>query len=448
MFRRTMLSAGNPDGPHQTQFCHGRKLHHNRDWWRENSFSFNIGVLVCMLLLPAGVGAQGVEDAIDPLADTGLYLKQVSGGGGHTCGITFGGKAYCWGNNIFGQLGDGTSANRSTPVAVKGNLVFTNISAGLVHTCVTTSVGIAYCWGDNTWGTNGDGTFIQSLVPVRAAGGRVFAKIAAGAAATCALTADGTAYCWGNNYWGQLGNGEKDTVEPKPVRVVGGLKFANLSMNVGYGANHVCGITSAGKTYCWGVNDFGQLGVGTMTMNTCQGTTPCSAVPLQVKGGLTFKSVNPSVHNTCAVTMAKKAYCWGENSFGQLGNGTMQDSSVPVPVKGSLLFDIVVPGGYGNQEYACGVAAGKGYCWGANLYGQLGNGRIADSLQPTAVAGGLTFTSISPGGADAWILTGAHACGTVKGGKTYCWGANHYGQLGIDSTVELKRQPTAVVNKR
>ena len=149
------------------------------------------------------------------------------------------------------------------------------------------------------------------------------------------------------------------------MRVVGGLHFAKLSMSVRYGANHVCGITGAGKTYCWGVNDFGQLGVGTMAIDQCRGSTPCSPIPLQVKGGLTFTNVNPNVHNTCAVTVGKKAYCWGANSFGQLGNGTKNGSSVPVAVKGNLAFDSVSPGGYGAQKYACGLVHGKAYCWGA-----------------------------------------------------------------------------------
>ena len=99
----------------------------------------------------------------------------------------------------------------------------------------------------------------------------------------------------------------------------------------------------------------------------------------------------------------------------------------------------------GTQKYACGLVHGKAYCWGANAYGQLGNGTSVDKLVPTAVAGGLTFTLISPGGAEAWIYTGAHACGIAAGGKAYCWGANHYGQLGINSTELIRKRPTAVV---
>ena len=170
--------------------------------------SKRVGTCAMLLLL--------VMSFIKPASGTALFLKQISTGGGHSCGIANDGRAFCWGSNIFGQLGDGTRADRSVAVAVRGNLRFSQISAGLSHTCARSTGGISYCWGENSFGTNGDGTFDQSLVPVRAAGGRVFSFIAAGAAATCGLTADGTAFCWGNNYWGQLGNGEKDTVEPRP----------------------------------------------------------------------------------------------------------------------------------------------------------------------------------------------------------------------------------------
>jgi alpha-tubulin suppressor-like RCC1 family protein len=182
----------------------------------------------------------------------------------HTCAVTTGGLAYCWGANTFGQLGDGTATQQEAPVAVSGGLTFSTVSAtGASHTCGVTSGGAGYCWGWNGSGELGDGSTAASAVPVPVTGGLVFAAVSAGGGHTCGLTTSGSAYCWGLNDLGQLGDGTT-TQRTSPVAVSGGLTFGSIDA----GFAHVAAIAAGGAGYSWGSNTSGELGDGTTTNRT------------------------------------------------------------------------------------------------------------------------------------------------------------------------------------
>jgi alpha-tubulin suppressor-like RCC1 family protein len=323
--------------------------------------------------------------------------------GDHACGLTPAGTAYCWGFNYSGALGNGTTANSATPVAVAGGLTFAVVSAGAGYTCGVTPAGAAYCWGSNDSGALGNGTTTNSTAPVAVAGGLRFAALTAGQDFhTCGVTPAGAAYCWGLNIAGQLGNGTVTAVDnPMPVAVSGGLTFAAVSAG---GENHTCGVTSAGAAYCWGANDWGQLGVGTTIFG--------STAPVAVAGGLTFAAVSAGFNHTCGLTPAGAVYCWGFNYDGELGNGTTANSTAPVAVAGGLTFAAVSAG----YRHTCGLTpAGVAYCWGSNSNGQLGVSNTTFSATPIAVAGGRTFAAVSAG----W-----GTCGLTPAGAVYCWGYN------------------------
>src|SRR5207302_1027794 len=178
---------------------------------------------------------------------TGLTFAQVSAREYYACGVTTAGAAYCWGYNGNGELGNGTTTNSPTPVAVAGGLSFAAVSAGLFHSCGVTTAGAAYCWGDNLNGQLGNGTTTTSLTPVAVTGGLTFAAVSAGFYHTCGVTTAGAAYCWGANAQGQLGNGS-NTDSATPVAVSGGLTFTQVSG----GRFSACGVTTAGAGYCWG----------------------------------------------------------------------------------------------------------------------------------------------------------------------------------------------------
>jgi len=159
----------------------------------------------------------------------------------------------------LGELGDGTTVERTSPTPVAGGLTFAQLGrVGFYHTCGVTFDGAAYCWGDNTWGQLGDGTTTWEPSPVLVAGGLTFAAVSAGSYHTCGVTSGGAAYCWGGNSAGELGDGTF-TQRTSPVAVAGGLMFATVSA----GDSHTCGVTTGGAAYCWGDNPSGQLGNGT-----------------------------------------------------------------------------------------------------------------------------------------------------------------------------------------
>jgi alpha-tubulin suppressor-like RCC1 family protein len=368
-------------------------------------------------LTASATGLNGASSAAFVI--TGVF-SSVSSGGSHSCGISVG-VTYCWGHNERGQLGDGSTADSRTPVPVSGAVSFTALSAGSIHTCGLTSAGEAYCWGENIWGQLGNGSLIDSATPVPVTGGLKFTAVSAAADNTCAITTAGEAYCWGGNTSGQLGNGSLiDSATPFPV--TGGLAFVALTPA---SVRHGCGLTAEGEAYCWGSNDSGQLGNGVSDPND----DIYSSTPVPVGGGLTFASLSAGAGHSCGLTSAGEAYCWGDNTYGQLGNGSNANSSLPVRVAGALTFVSVSAG----LDWTCGLTTdGAAYCWGANYYGQLGNGSSTVGSNtvtstPVAVAGGLTFTVLSAG------ANGQHTCGVTKG-FSYCWGEGDFGQLGNGST--------------
>ena len=309
-----------------------------------------------------GYGQLGDGDTTDrpspgPVAG-GTSFAAVSAGGRHTCGVMAVGATLCWGANYWGQLGNGTTTI-VPPVTSPGPVMgirLAAVSAGMEHTCGVTAAGAAYCWGLNVRGQLGDGTTTDRPSPVLVAGGLSFAAVSAGGAHTCGVTAAGAAYCWSVNIFGQLGNGttSDSIVQSSPGLVVGGVSFAAVSA----GGEHTCGVTAAGAAYCWGVNDYGQVGDGDTT-----DWTPRSS-PVLVTGGLSFVAVSAGTDHTCGVTTSGAAYCWGADNVGQLGDGTITYfRSSPARVTGGVRFAAVSLG----PSYSCGVTtAGAAYCWGAN----------------------------------------------------------------------------------
>jgi len=261
-----------------------------------------------------------------------LTFDRVSvGGAPNVCGVTTSGEAYCWGRNVFGELGDGSTQDHPAPTLVTGGRSFGAVAVGKDYfACGLTTSGAAYCWGRNEFGQLGNGTFANSSTPTAVSGGLSFVAIVTGFYHACGLTATGDAYCWGNNSLGQLGNGGSG-LSPQPVLVTGGHTFTALSAA---GGQHTCGLSADGVLRCWGLNTFGQLGVGPIGPEQCPGAAACSKTPVAVTGGLLFSSVSAGGWHTCALTTTGVLYCWGDNEYGELGDGSAVNRSQPVKVAG------------------------------------------------------------------------------------------------------------------
>jgi alpha-tubulin suppressor-like RCC1 family protein len=358
-----------------------------------------------------------------------LSLQSVAAGGKHACGLA-GGHVFCWGNDppwTLGQDGfDGFQGVSSVPLPVADDAQLTTLAAGTQHTCANGADGTPRCWGTFQIGA-ANWLFIGG--PVSIASDQRFVSVTAGGEHSCALSVDGFAFCWGRNGEGQLGDGSYYTISQffsfgsvkiTPVRVVGGLTFDALAA----GAYHTCGIASGGQVYCWGANFSGQLGVDS--------ATSVSARPLPISDSSSFRFLSAGSYHSCGVAMDGTAYCWGDNTRGELGDGTTTPRWTPVRVAGGLSFSSMAAGAH----HTCGLTTGgEAYCWGGNAAGQLGTGGAQSSALPIAVSGGLRFTSLSAGG--------DFTCGMATDGYAYCWGQNDKGQLG-DGSVVSRSVPTRV----
>ena len=365
------------------------------------------------------LGNAASSDSSTPVAvnQGSATYKAISVGAIHTCALTLSGQAQCWGRGTNGRLGNNATGNTSSPVDVQqSSTVFTSISAGSSHTCAIDNTSKAWCWGNNANGTLGDSSVISKSVPTGVQQGALnFTSIVAASNHTCATTTS-TAYCWGYNPDGELGDGTT-AQSTTPVAVSGGLSFSSISSSSS--GSHVCGVqTSSQRIYCWGERMSGAYGDNAEQLSR--------SVPVAPAAGLTTAGLVLGVNTTCALTSGQ-AKCWGGSSFGQIGDNTSIDRIKPTVVQqGATSFTALSAGG----NFNCGLAATsqKAFCWGQNSSGQLGDTTTGTRLVPTAVSqGATTFTQLATGRATA--------CGLTSGGQTYCWGSSSNGQVGDNNTT-------------
>lgn len=344
---------------------------------------------------------------------TGATFTKITAGQSHTCAVTPAGGVQCWGDNSFGQLGNGSTTDSTRPVNVVGlSSGVKAVWAGANHTCANQN-GAMKCWGSNSSGQLGDKTTVNRTTPVQVAGfaSGTFA-ITAGDAFSCAITGAKVTKCWGL------------TFGPAPVKITG----AAGAIQITAGAAHACVVLGNRSAKCWGNNSSGQLGDGTKTYRTAavQVKTLTSGVA----------SIWAGKFHTCAHASSGWAKCWGAGANGQLGNGTLANKLTPVTVSG---MSTGVVGLRGGLSFTCAVKSGRDvWCWGRNTQGQLGNGTTTQSAVPALVSG---FT----GGTGGMLAAGtAHACVLNQvTSQAYCWGANDQGQLG-DGTLTQRLTPTLV----
>jgi alpha-tubulin suppressor-like RCC1 family protein len=361
--------------------------------------------------------------AVGAPAASAARATSVTVGGFHTCVVTDRGGVKCWGWNAHGELGDGTLIDRLTPVDVVGlTSGVVAITAGESFTCALTAAGAVQCWGQDRYGQLGDGRTRARRVPVDVVGlSSGVAAISAGAEHACALTDTGGVLCWGRNRDGQLGDGTRQ-VRLTPTPAAG---LTSGVAEVSAGKYHSCALTDAGDVKCWGYNEEGQLGDGTRHdratatrvkglsgvaevsaggFHTCalavSGTVTCwgSNRTGQLGDGTDIRRLTPvTVHHlkdaiavtaggahSCAITSTHGARCWGENRSLQLGDGTTSNRRSPVGVVGLRGVSEIAA----SYSHSCAVTmSGRAACWGTNHYGKLGDGTQYGRLIPISVRG-------------------------------------------------------------
>lgn len=386
---------------------------------------------------------RGTAAAQAELEDAGA--PAVVAGGAHTCALTLGvfsddTSLWCWGGNGAGQLGiGGTAAESLVPVRVNAVAPLAGVDligadAGAAHTCAAAVGGALYCWGSNAQGQLGTGGPGEERRPVPVPGVTDVAAVATGQEHTCAVTDVGSVWCWGRNDAGQLGTGSLAASAGTPQPVGGLVGITGIAAH----EHNTCVVDAGGDAWCWGSDADGQLGDA--------GAATTSRVPVQVDesgiGDPFLDQVDVGRRHACAVDDEGAAYCWGDDSAGQLGDGgAATDSPMPVPVAaGERLFVRVDAG----DDTTCGLEIFVVSCWGDNTRGRLGTGDVANRETPAGIANGemrpTPFLGPLFGLASALLIgvdtSGGHTCAVEILGSVYCWGANDAGQLGDRTRVD------------
>ena len=346
------------------------------------------------------------------LPQDSLSFRTVSAGATHTCALTTGEQAYCWGDNLDGELGSGDRFDATVPTPVSGGIRFLAIDASVGFTCGLATTGEAYCWGRNDTYALGNGAMRRSNIPVLVTGGQMFRAVAAGGDHACGVAVDGAAYCWGSNQEGQLGTGDTSS-SPLPLPVAGSLRFLSITA----GDDHTCALTVDSLAYCWGSNGRGQLGTGRRDR---------SLTPQPVAYHRHWRSLSAGARHTCGIAIDDRptAYCWGDNFHGQSAPSGYRTLWAPTFV-GDGYNLLRVSAGRWHTCYVWGRSLNTVTCVGANFDRQLG----------ANVYG--RYVRVSAGD--------AHTCGLVETGEVYCWGRNASGQLG-DGTHLRQERPVRVSN--
>jgi alpha-tubulin suppressor-like RCC1 family protein len=383
-------------------------------------------------------GAGGLDDAggsgeSGNVGDADVDRPSVSTSPAYTCAIKTTGALFCWGYNGFGDIGNNSTTDSLLPVQESTAASdWANVSTGGTHTCAIKTNGELYCWGDNHLGELGNNTTTVRYVPVQESTvASDWANVSGGYKHTCAIKTNGTLFCWGYNQLGQLGTNSNQDSHVPVQESTASTDWARVSA----GQLHTCAIKTNGTLFCWGSDEYSQLGNNsTDSLQYFERYTPPSSstiayrpIPMQEGTGATdWARVSAGDKHTCAIKTNGTLFCWGDNEDGMLGNNSNKDSHVPVQESAGATDWARVSA---SNNHTCAIKTnGMLFCWGNNEYGQLGNNSTTNSLVPVQESTAATdWANLSAGG--------SHTCAIKTNGTLFCWGYNSQGEFGDNSTT-------------
>lgn len=329
----------------------------------------------------------------------------------HTVALLADGSLWGWGGNWYGQVGDGTTNHRYSPVRVGSDSDWANVVAGVTHTVALKNDGSLLAWGDNSSGQLGDGTTINRITPVRIGSDSDWASVTAGWGFTLALKKNGTLWAWGDNGVGELGDGTT-TSRTTPIQIGTDTDWTFVEA----GDDHVVALKSNGTLWAWGMNSNGQVG---------DGTTEIKVIPTRIGTDSDWISTSAGWLHSVALKADGSLWAWGSNTYGQLGYENVF-SSIPARVGTESDWVSAVAG---DAHTIALKQDGSLWGWGANWYGQIGDGTMVDRAQPTRIGDGYSGATLADGGGDHTVV--------LKNGSLWAWGYNWDGNLGIGNTDDV-----------
>ncbi|MEK2646660.1 RCC1 domain-containing protein [Bdellovibrio sp. BCCA] len=408
----------------------------------------------------------------DPELIRARRFKQMAAGNNHTCAILDNSTVKCWGNNTYGQLGQGHINNLGDgagemgdslpPISLGTGRTAVQVSAGYYHSCALLDNATVKCWGSNSVGqlgqghTNdlgdGAGEMGDSLPAINLGTGRTAVQISTGSHFTCALLDNSTVKCWGYNNYGQLGQGHINNLGDGAGEMGDSLPTVSLgtgrtAVQISAGDSHACALLDNSTVKCWGYNTYGQLGQGhTNRLGDGAGEMGDSLSAINLGTGRTALQISAGIFHTCALLDNSTVKCWGVNGVGQLGQGHTNFLGDGAGEMGDSLPAISL----GAGRTAVQISAGNNHtcalldnstvkCWGYNNYGQLGQGNTNSMGDGAGEMGdSLPSVSLGTGRTAVQIYTGQnHTCALLDNSMVKCWGYNINGQLGQGHTNNL-----------
>jgi alpha-tubulin suppressor-like RCC1 family protein len=346
-------------------------------------------------------------------------FKTISAGSTHTLAIKTNGSLWAWGNNVSGQLGDGSNVDKIMPILVDSASNWVSISAGASHSIAIKTDGTLWAWGANWNGQIGDGTNTNRSSPVQIGTATNWASVSAGVLYTIAKKTDGSLWAWGKNEFAQLGDGTI-TNRNIPVQIGAATNWASFKASV----SHTIAIKTDGSLWAWGTNFYyGLLGDGTtITRNS----------PIQIGTASNWASFSSGYYHTIAIKTDGSLWSWGENNYGQLGDGTNSNKNTPTQIGTATNWASLSS----NTEYNIAIKTDSTlWAWGKNDISQLGDGTTTNKNTPVQIGTASNWVSLVTGA--------AHSIAIKSDGSLWSWGSNWVGQLGNGTTTN-KNVPTAI----